>query len=878
MERISIRRQEPRWLFSEIPIREQVEDTPVGELEVSTRLRNVLRAIDCRTLKDLRGMRFCDVLEARSCGWTTVTELRALLSNRQDEEARVPNTISVSESIADIPVKDIPMSVRLSKALRSVGCSKLGDIDGMEIGSLARLKNCGRGTVAELMDLISKLSLSAGELMGMAPQKLVVPKDLRSLPLARLSISTRLSSALAKLDCHVLGDLEQITPGRLLVMKNCGPVTIHELHDLLRRAQSGQLEVELNPLDSREPESLAHFLDTTLSILPRREREILLRRFGAHDHPATLEELGRDHGLSRERVRQLVRSALTDVRRSLSPVNSQFLSGFRKRCTDAVCPLTPSLFALWHSDLTRPPQYSTGFYVSYLVQLVPDIVTWPGNRPPTGHLTGISARIDRALVDVLLEGRPAIPLKEAYGKLIQTRGLGWLTVAEFLGSLRLSPRLSIDLPSPTTPTVRLTRLSSDEIAKRTLNEAAVPLTPEEIIERTRARAGDEIELPSANSLANHLLTEEGYFLLDKHRFGTKKHFRLPKNDFADVRDRCYAALSSEGKPMATYELLDGLDPRYRETTTIYELAEVLRADERFRYLKRLLFSLAEWDIHEREYVKDLLPQVLEGAARPLSASEIWRALKRRRSVTATAMSNFLRDDALLTAYGYGYYGLKDHPGNAMLLLLKEPTYVHRAVLAQKPPLSFGDLCEALAIPPRGELSDALWDTLTDLPRIEVRDHISRGHATVRHTRWGLEQILAHALLRSGAPMSSLELGWEVQDLFGEGAEGASHSDVRRCLDSSPRFLRTPRGEYLLDEQVNEADFIDHTGVADAVAGIMAESKQLYDADCLLTLLEEGGLDTDGISSEMLTSILRGNPSFDEISAGLFRFADEESPN
>jgi len=63
-----------------------------------------------------------------------------------------------------------------------------------------------------------------------------------------------------------------------------------------------------------------------LAGLPPRERAILTRRFGlGGTEPATLDEVGRQHGISRERVRQIERAAL-ELLRTLPGV--EWLRGF----------------------------------------------------------------------------------------------------------------------------------------------------------------------------------------------------------------------------------------------------------------------------------------------------------------------------------------------------------------------------------------------------------------------------------------------------------------------------------------------------------------------------------------------------------------------
>jgi RNA polymerase primary sigma factor len=74
-----------------------------------------------------------------------------------------------------------------------------------------------------------------------------------------------------------------------------------------------------NPLDMLSDKNLHGELDGLLSVLDERERRIIDERFGLNGRKAlTLEEVGREFGVTRERIRQLQNSALTKMRRALS--------------------------------------------------------------------------------------------------------------------------------------------------------------------------------------------------------------------------------------------------------------------------------------------------------------------------------------------------------------------------------------------------------------------------------------------------------------------------------------------------------------------------------------------------------------------------------
>ena len=80
--------------------------------------------------------------------------------------------------------------------------------------------------------------------------------------------------------------------------------------------------MENNTLISHELEEmrsqinlLKEQLDKVLGGLAERERKVITLRFGLEDgHPRTLEEVGREFGVTRERIRQIEAKALRKLR------------------------------------------------------------------------------------------------------------------------------------------------------------------------------------------------------------------------------------------------------------------------------------------------------------------------------------------------------------------------------------------------------------------------------------------------------------------------------------------------------------------------------------------------------------------------------------
>ena len=77
-------------------------------------------------------------------------------------------------------------------------------------------------------------------------------------------------------------------------------------------------ENKTDPSSILQDESVMQHLDAWLDELDEKQRDVVVRRFGLRNHPrGTLEEVGRELGVTRERVRQIQMDALRKLRRIL---------------------------------------------------------------------------------------------------------------------------------------------------------------------------------------------------------------------------------------------------------------------------------------------------------------------------------------------------------------------------------------------------------------------------------------------------------------------------------------------------------------------------------------------------------------------------------
>ncbi|NNC88590.1 MAG: RNA polymerase sigma factor RpoD/SigA [Akkermansiaceae bacterium] len=147
-----------------------------------------------------------------------------------------------------------------------------------------------------MVDKIAKMrriSMLLGESLGREPTDEELSEEL-GLPRRKLAMLKRASQRPTSLDAP-LNDGERTDYGDII----------------------GD-ERAVNPLDALADKNLHNQLDDLLDVLDEREHRIIDARFGLNGKkPMTLEDVGREFGVTRERIRQLQNVALDKMRRAL---------------------------------------------------------------------------------------------------------------------------------------------------------------------------------------------------------------------------------------------------------------------------------------------------------------------------------------------------------------------------------------------------------------------------------------------------------------------------------------------------------------------------------------------------------------------------------
>lgn len=766
-------------------------------------------------------------------------------------------------------------SVRLRNICHTAGIRVVGQLHGKTFAEFAKLRNCGKKTLNELEALVRTLQLGDPDAPSPAmprldPDILQVPIALNEVLLDELPLSARLASALRSCGYAKLGQLNGVNANDLLLVKNCGRKSIRELRELLARAEAGEFTggdaAGLNDALAITIRSI----DAGMQRLDRRDRRIVEERLVGNDGELrTLEDVGHEFAMTRERVRQIVKLACEKIRRGGGPMLARALEAIARDLEARVVPLTKGMLGEHHSNAAGESEHSPSFYARVLDYIGPSIPVWAPGAARQSINDAIDDDVQNAIEEWLRSTGEHPTTKDAFEHLRRRPVFAVVSAKAFLSIVRRARRIAVEFPYPDQPHLRLRRLRLLDVTFAVLGDSPEPLTPEEIIEQGRSRFGADAVILSSRGAENALAAHPDVFRLGPRAFGLRKHFASTERERTELRARFAALLKKENHPVSTIEVCEKQTIALPLTVNSYELAAIVRGDACFIDLGRRLFALAKWGIEEREHIKDLLPKIFSQADRPLTVSEVHERLTKFRSATPTGLTNILRNHPEIIRLDFDYYGLRIWGDSRNTFFISKRSIVERAIRRVDPPINFNRLCEIFRIPAEGPTAETLWETCAGSDRLRRAPERRSADTLLMHKAVSLEQALASIARALGKPAFAYELEWELRARFGQLFEHVRLQQLEERLDKSARFLRNANGAFFLDADLDLGAF-DVDAVRAATVNIVRQEREILSSDQLLERLETQGFELEEMTRGILASVLRGSEELEEVGHQRFR--------
>lgn len=439
----------------------------------------------------------------------------------------------------DLGLALLTMPARARNALARQGCTTTGDLADLELRDLLDLHNVGLGTVHDILTTLADTACQ----MPASPEPAVEtthtlgdtpagpgrhrrPTDDEDLPLdwveafvGRLRTVARWQAALGAIDTPLLPEIpvSEAPAGVMAAARALGSLTPTDV---------------LGP--AADEVSLAALLDDALLSIGGRGLRILSSRLFA-DSPATLEQLGQEFGVTRERVRQI--ESKSHAQATVLLDDDGPVHGVATAVRALVGPLLPLGVLLDRVPALAQKVEAVNQPAWRVLDRLDDAYEIEDGWCAAPTLE--AARADtRTVLEDLANPHGVVTLDD-----VQLAGLPWETLRNWLAHC--------GLPLDDAHVFLQTSSVADRAAAL-LSVAGEPLSPDELIDRMSVER-------SARSLRNQLAEDVRFVRADKDRWALVE---WNVDAYQSIRTMIGDALDSHGGEVPLRDLVADLTSRY----------------------------------------------------------------------------------------------------------------------------------------------------------------------------------------------------------------------------------------------------------------------------------------------------------------------------
>jgi RNA polymerase sigma factor (sigma-70 family) len=222
------------------------------------------------------------------------------------------------------PVEMLGLTARAYHHVRWAGTRTIGELAALDERVLMGRHGFGVGSLSSIKEALAKYAATPRTGHGPGPESVPWPEIDRDdpTPISKLRLRVGADNALKRAGVWTVGQLATLDEAALMNVWKIGDRALSDIKQAL-----GRYAATLPTGDGPDAKTISEAYEVVIAGLGEREKHVLARRWGIEDgHKRTLQDLGKELGLTRERVRQIQKKALKKVHhwrkahRPLAPV------------------------------------------------------------------------------------------------------------------------------------------------------------------------------------------------------------------------------------------------------------------------------------------------------------------------------------------------------------------------------------------------------------------------------------------------------------------------------------------------------------------------------------------------------------------------------
>jgi len=484
----------------------------------------------------------------------------------------------------------------------------------------------------------------------------IAPSQFLKIELSDLDLTVRLNNIFRKYHIKVIGDLLHYNFESLLMLKNFGWKSLADLTEIIRNELLNRFydqNLSENSNMSLQSEKANDLTDNNLSKDDRlillfrevlqafddRDRQILFDRFGYSGNRLTLEQIGKIHGLTRERVRQIESNIIEKLSKT-KKIEKKIIDKIDSILKNRNNPLLLEL-------LETEDEWFKGFFGKYNF-LASVIENLSGNKFHVIKVLGrnIISRISQnnwdnlvSSTQELLRDNEVTGLKKSEINLLIESMASKYDVPELGGLLKevLKDKIVFAFQEKDESEIFIGYGATvEQLVLSVLTESDSPLHYTEIARRINEKYSKSIR---TNIVHNSALTA-GAKLFGRGTYGLIKHMPFERNEIDDILDTVEGIMSKHNidKQWQCQELVNLFfekRPDFYETLNPYTLNIILEKSDKLVSLGRQVWTFRRREVKTKPSRIDISQayiSILEEAGKPLREKELKRRISIKRGI------------------------------------------------------------------------------------------------------------------------------------------------------------------------------------------------------------------------------------------------------